>query len=534
MTFAKSKFYGIYFLCYSTVSEYILSFLNGLVRKSYITNYKERKMKKQFLRVGTVLALLVAITGCSSMQLTNAKIAGQTYYVSVQQVKKHSKPDAASSVNGVVKMGDTVTVKNVVPLQGHLLADKADNWVELSDGSFIPGNTVISETLWDAQRNGLPPRGGVKVKNFTSAKHQESDGDLDMASVERRQLLLMLGANGVTTSADAAYPNALTKYIKVQNSANTVAVKLAAAKRSLLDFPPLASFAEIGPYQEFDMGAGLAAHMMKNALSPKHPITVYVTKIVDRLLKNSTLPYAYSGYTVLVINDDKTVNACAAPGGFIIVTTGMIKYLQSEEELALILAHEVGHLEFHHSVRELTPVDYAQFALNALMAGIDLNDPIVKRAIKAEAERAVKAIPFIEKLPAKEVDARISAMVDTTTNQLQKHIEEAKSAINTLLTGLSDSLKKGYSVEFEAAADRRAVSLAAAAGYNADALLSTLGRIKKDYNGFGEAYPVNRDELVAAFKADYAPKSKASAIGNYSAIKAKAAKISKKDLFIQK
>lgn len=218
----------------------------------------------------------------------------------------------------------------------------------------------------------------------------------------------------------------------------------------------------------------------------------------------------------------------------ILKATGMIKYLQSEEELALILAHEIGHLEFHHSVRELTPADYAQFALNALMAGIDLNDPSVKNAIKADAERVVKSIPFIDKLPAKDVNDKIAATIDTTTKQLQTQIDAAKEAISVLLTGLSDSLKKGYTVEFEAAADRRAVSLAAAAGYNADALLSTLARIKKDYNGFGEAYPVNRDELVAAFKADYAPKAKAAAIGKYSAIKAQAAKVSKKDLFVQK
>ena len=212
----------------------------------------------------------------------------------------------------------------------------------------------------------------------------------------------------------------------------------------------------------------------------------------------------------------------------------MIKYLQSEEELAMILAHEIGHIEFHHSARELTPIDYAMFGLNALTAAIDLNAPVVKNAIKAEAEKTVKAIPLIDKLPPEEVDKKIAATVDTLTTELQKKIDDAKAAASALLTGLSDSLKKGYSVEFEAAADRRAVSLAAAAGYNADALLSTLDRIKKDYNGFGEAYPVNRDELVAAFKANYVPKAKATAIGDYAAIKAQAAKVSKKDLFIQK
>jgi Zn-dependent protease with chaperone function len=44
------------------------------------------------------------------------------------------------------------------------------------------------------------------------------------------------------------------------------------------------------------------------------------------------------------------VNAFALPGGQIIVTTGMLTTLESGEELAAVLAHEMNHVLFRHSM----------------------------------------------------------------------------------------------------------------------------------------------------------------------------------------
>ena len=282
------------------------------------------------------------------------------------------------------------------------------------------------------------------------------------------------------------------------------------------------------------MGAGLAAFMMKNALAPNHPATVYVKSIVDRLVKYSTLPYAYGGFHVIVLKDDETVNACAAPGGFVFVTTGMLKYLNSEEELALILAHEIGHLEFHHSVRELGVADYGSFAVAALTADIDLTDPRIKEAIVQLAKDTVAKIPFSEKLSQEVREQKIAETVKFTTEKLQVAIDSAKEQIMKLLQIIGGSLEKGHTVEFEAAADRRAVSLAAAAGYKADALLAVLARIKADYNGFGEAYPVNRDELVEQFKVFYPVEVPAQTVGDYKTIRTQVEKLTDADLFIVK
>jgi len=47
--------------------------------------------------------------------------------------------------------------------------------------------------------------------------------------------------------------------------------------------------------------------------------------------------------------DSSDINAFAAPGGYVFVTKGLYRLLQSESELAGVLAHEVGHvIEKHH------------------------------------------------------------------------------------------------------------------------------------------------------------------------------------------
>lgn len=54
-----------------------------------------------------------------------------------------------------------------------------------------------------------------------------------------------------------------------------------------------------------------------------------------------------------IINDDETLNAFAAPGGYIYVYTGLIKYLDSSHELAGVLGHEIAHADRRHSVNQL-------------------------------------------------------------------------------------------------------------------------------------------------------------------------------------
>ena len=57
--------------------------------------------------------------------------------------------------------------------------------------------------------------------------------------------------------------------------------------------------------------------------------------------------YDYQFYVV----DDETLNAFAAPGGVIMVHTGLIENAESAEELLGVLAHEISHVTVQHGMR---------------------------------------------------------------------------------------------------------------------------------------------------------------------------------------
>jgi predicted Zn-dependent protease len=54
-------------------------------------------------------------------------------------------------------------------------------------------------------------------------------------------------------------------------------------------------------------------------------------------------------YTFKIV-DDKDINAFSLPGGFIYVNKGLLDYVQSDDELAGVIAHEIAHAAHHHAM----------------------------------------------------------------------------------------------------------------------------------------------------------------------------------------
>jgi len=74
-----------------------------------------------------------------------------------------------------------------------------------------------------------------------------------------------------------------------------------------------------------------------------------VTRLGEELAKRSHRGDLEFTFTVL---DSPQVNAFATPGGYIYITRGIMAYMNSEEELAGVLGHEIGHVTARHSVRQ--------------------------------------------------------------------------------------------------------------------------------------------------------------------------------------
>ncbi len=95
-------------------------------------------------------------------------------------------------------------------------------------------------------------------------------------------------------------------------------------------------------------------------------VTQAIAQIKDRLLpliKDN--PFKVD---ILVV-DSPTVNAVTFPGGLIIVFSGMIKYTDNPEELASIIAHELGHVAHRDSMHYLERTFTLSFLLNLASGG---------------------------------------------------------------------------------------------------------------------------------------------------------------------
>ncbi len=106
---------------------------------------------------------------------------------------------------------------------------------------------------------------------------------------------------------------------------------------------------EIPEDKEIVMGQGIASNLLGAANSGLHPdrkLQQYVNR-VGRWLASQTerpdLPWRF------VVLNNNGVNAFAAPGGYVFVTSGLLAQMRSEAELAGVLAHEIAHvLKKHH------------------------------------------------------------------------------------------------------------------------------------------------------------------------------------------
>ena len=108
---------------------------------------------------------------------------------------------------------------------------------------------------------------------------------------------------------------------------------------------------KIPPGVERGIGSFLSKeYKVKN--SETSPLEVKMQKLLNGLVaKAPDLENGYKFNVQIVKNDD--FNALALPGGNIVVFSGLIREIQSQNELAMILAHELGHFVHRDHLRKL-------------------------------------------------------------------------------------------------------------------------------------------------------------------------------------
>jgi len=216
------------------------------------------------------------------------------------------------------------------------------------------------------------------------------------------------------------------------------------------------SLEEFTPEQEYYIGRSVGAVVLsKYKVYANGPLNDYINILGQTLAAASDKPDIFAGYHFLVL-DSNDINAFATPGGHIFVTKGLIRCCKSEDALAAVLAHEIGHVQLRHGMQSI------------------------------EKARTTQALTIIATEGAKNLgSSEVAQLTDTFSG---------------VISDITNSLvNNGYSRSFEYQADQAAVTLVRRLGYNPQGLidmLQAMGKtLKKGGLDFARTHPAPGDRI---------------------------------------
>jgi beta-barrel assembly-enhancing protease len=216
------------------------------------------------------------------------------------------------------------------------------------------------------------------------------------------------------------------------------------------------AWTDLTPEQEHYIGRAVAASLL--AQYPPlddAPANQYLNRLGQALALASERPETFGGYRFLLLDTDE-INAFACPGGLILVTRGLLQCCESEDALAAVLAHEIGHVAGRHGLR----------------------------AIKSS--RLTSALTIL-------ASEGVRTFGSEDLAQLTADLEGSIADITQTL------VRNGYSRDLEREADRAAVAILEEIGYNPRGLEAMLTVMQARWQprgpGFMRTHPSPQDRL---------------------------------------
>lgn len=130
--------------------------------------------------------------------------------------------------------------------------------------------------------------------------------------------------------------------------------------------------------QEIALGLQAAPEMMAEfgGLDPSSEAQAFVDEVGRQLVENSKASRTDYQYEFHLLADTQTINAFALPGGQVFITAALYDRLQTEGQLAGVLAHEIGHVVARHGAEHIAKAQLTEGLTGAaVIAAYDPENP---------------------------------------------------------------------------------------------------------------------------------------------------------------
>jgi predicted Zn-dependent protease len=112
---------------------------------------------------------------------------------------------------------------------------------------------------------------------------------------------------------------------------------------------------DLDPQSEIQMGLTSEPQMLSQygGESADAQARAYVTKIGNKIVASTSAGQTPYRFQFHLLADRETVNAFALPGGQVFITEALFRRLNSEDQIAGVLGHEIGHVVGRHSSEQI-------------------------------------------------------------------------------------------------------------------------------------------------------------------------------------
>ncbi len=142
----------------------------------------------------------------------------------------------------------------------------------------------------------------------------------------------------------------------------------------------------LSPADEIKLGlqsAPAMAEQMGGEMSSYDPRTIEVKRMGQFLVDHTVAKNSPWKFQFHLLADTQTINAFALPGGQIFITMGLLNELETQAQLAGVLAHEMGHVIERHSAQQMATSQLGQ--LLTLAVGTAASDQMNNSAYQVAA-----------------------------------------------------------------------------------------------------------------------------------------------------